>query len=184
MSDPRLHRLMSMLDLYGKGQLTLKAEKSGRSRTNLAGLAEMLDEDGFLDELINDWQRYLTLECELEEAFFGKRKPGVGSYAKRFQKSNQETDKMFLFHSMYEFEKNPENCRETSLKERLGTLIKVKEKDLSTGEIRRPWGTLSDTGGISDLETLMREYRFWKKRKNKPLRKNKSQQKLAEQKRL
>ena len=171
MADPNLHSLMNVLDLYRKGQLKLKKKIDGRSRTNLAGLVEMFAEEGFLNELINEWHRYLTLECELEEAFFGKRKPGVGSYAKRFQKSNQDTNKMFLFHRMYEFEKSPENYQETSLKARLGTLIEMKEKDLWTGEIRRPWGTLSDTGGISDLETLMREYRFWKKRKKKPTRK-------------
>jgi hypothetical protein len=171
MKDPKLHRLMNMLLLYQRGQLSLKKKLSGRSRSNLAGLVEMFAEDGFLDELINDWNRYLTLECELEEAFFGNRKPGVGSYAKRIQKSRQGSNKTVLFHDMYEFEKNPENYQETSLKERLGKLIEMKTKDLWTGEVTRSWGTLSDTGGITDLETLMREYRFWKKRKKKPLRK-------------
>jgi len=171
MRDPKLHRLMNMLLLYQRGQLSLKKKLSGRSRTNLTGLVEMFAEDGFLDELINDWNRYLTLECELEEAFFGKRKPGVGSYAKRLQKSLQGSNKTVLFHDMYEFEKNPQNYQEASLKERLGNLIHIKERNLSTGEIRRPWGSFIDTGGISGLETLMREYRFWKKRKKRALRK-------------
>jgi hypothetical protein len=176
MADPNLHRLMNTLLLYQRGQLSLKKKLSGRSRSNLAGLVEIFAEDGFLDELLNDWNRYLTLECELEEAFFGKRKAGVGSYAKRFRKTHQGFEKRFLFRELYEFEKNPRNFQEASLKERLGKLIEMKTKDLWTGEVTRPWGDLSDAGGITDLETLMREYRFWKKRKKKALQKKKSQQ--------
>ena len=165
MSDPRLHRLMSMLDLYRKGQLTLEEEKSGRSRTNLAGLAEMLDEEGFLDEVINDWQRYLTLECELEEAFFGRRKAGIGSHAKRWGRAMKSTRKKFLFAELREFEQNPDKYGEVSINERLITLLQMKSRDIGSGVVSLPWEDVLSAGGEKEIQTLLREYRMDKRRR-------------------
>lgn len=148
---PPLHRLMRILEMHKKGMLEWDEKVHNEYRSNDDALLEILKTDSLVDDVLNDWFKYIKKETDLEQAFFGKPKKGVGDYASRWKKQHDDQDKTSLFMDLLYFSHNKNRIKEyeqTTISERLEFLL-THDPD---------W-----KDEVHEHDSLMREYRRWRR---------------------
>jgi len=68
---PPLHRLMRILEMHKKGMLEWDEKVHNKYRSNDDALLEILKTDSLVDDVLNDWFKYIKKERDIELAFFG-----------------------------------------------------------------------------------------------------------------
>ena len=157
MSTPPLHRLFNLLQL---GVDEALPEDIWAVLTNKPNGD---DEPSLLEELLSDWNDYLSGDKDAEEAFFGKRQKGVGSYAARAVRAGLNFHKELVFLDLLYFEKYPEKFHQNTVRERLISLITAHSKRGSL---------VIEEGSEKELESLEREYRRFKGNNKLPISKS------------
>jgi hypothetical protein len=139
---------MRILEMHKNGMLEWDEKVHNEYRSNDDALLEILKTDSLVDEALNDWFKYIKKETDIEQAFFGKPKKGVGDYASRWKKQHDDNDKTSLFQDLIFFSHNKWFFPQKTISERLYHLL--------THEPR--W-----KDEIHEHDSLMREYRRWRK---------------------
>ena len=147
MSTPPLHRLFNLL------QLGVDEALPEDIWTLLTNKPNGDDDPSLLEELLSDWNDYLSGDKDAEEAFFGKRQKGVGSYAARAVRAGLNFHKELVFLDLLYFEKYAEKFQQNTVRERLISLITAQSKH---------GGLVIQEGSEKELESLERKYRRFK----------------------
>lgn len=145
---PPLHRLMRILEMHKKGMLEWDEKVHNEYRSNDDALLEILKTDSLVDDVLNDWFKYIKKETDLEQAFFGKPKKGVGDYASRWKKQHEDEAKHMLFASLIFFSNNRWKFPHKTISEHLEFLL-THDPD---------W-----KDEVHEQDSLMREYRRWRR---------------------
>jgi len=145
---PPLHRLMRILEMHKKGMLEWDEKVHNEYRSNDDALLEILKTDSLVDDVLNDWFKYIKKERDIELAFFGKPKKGVGDYASRWEKQHDDGDKTSLFTDLLYFSHNKWFFPQKTISERLEFLL-THDPD---------W-----KDEVHEHDSFLREYRRWRK---------------------